>query len=342
MATRVQPAVLKEKLSEQELCPPDLLKGQEEAFARDIERMKARRSEFVAVSCPACGAKESTYRLEKFTFTFVTCNGCKTIYMNPRPSPAVMQAYYSNSENYQYWAKHIFPASEASRREKLHKPWLERVAGFCDKYGIPRGVLVEVGAGFGTFSEVAKQSDKFKDVIAIEPTPQMAASCRKRGLKVVEKRIEDVQAEVGQADVVVAFELIEHLFHPRDLVQQCRRILRPGGLLVLSCPNGQGFDIALLGAGSMAVDAEHVNLFNPESLSLLVESCGFDVLDISTPGRLDTELAHDAILAGRYEAPDSFLQRVLVDEWDRLGWPFQRFLAENGLSSHMWMAARKR
>jgi hypothetical protein len=39
---------------------------------------------------------------------------------------------------------------------------------------------------------------------------------------------------------------------------------------------------------------------------------------------------------------DPFLRRVLIDEWDRLGWPFQQFLAANGLSSHMWVVARKR
>ena len=37
-----------------------------------------------------------------------------------------------------------------------------------------------------------------------------------------------------------------------------------------------------------------------------------------------------------------FLQRVLIDEWERLGRGFQTFLAENGLTSHMWLAARKR
>ena len=38
---------------------------------------------------------------------------------------------------------------------------------------------------------------------------------------------------------------------------------------------------------------------------------------------------------------DPFLNRVLVEEWERLGLPFQMFLAEQGLSSHMWLAARR-
>jgi hypothetical protein len=68
---------------------------------------------------------------------------------------------------------------------------------------------------------------------------------------------------------------------------------------------------------------------------------GFDVLEATTPGRLDAELVRDAVMRGE-RSLDPFLQRVLVDEWDDLGWPFQQFLAANKLSSHMWIVARKR
>lgn len=331
------------RLSEKELCPDDLLAGQEAAFQRDIARLHARSGEFVAVPCTACGESDGTAAFEKFGFRFKVCCRCRTIYMSPRPSEALMAEYYAHSENYAYWAKHIFPASEASRREKIHKPWLERVVGYCRRFGVPQGTLVEVGPGFGTFASVAIESGQFRRVLAIEPTPEMAAACRERGVPVVLRRIEEVTDEVDGADVLVAFELIEHLFEPRRFIAQCARLLRPGGLLVVSCPNGEGFDIAMLGGRALAVDAEHVNLFNPESLSGLLRRSGFEVLEASTPGRLDAEFVREAALKEEIDlACDPFLKRVLLDEWDRLGWPFQQFLAANGLSSHMWIAARRR
>lgn len=334
---------LGERLSEKELCPDDLLAGQEAAFARDIERLQARRTEFVAVACPACGGKRARAAFEKYGFAFRTCEDCGTIYMSPRPSAAVMGDYYANSENYAYWAKYIFPASEASRREKIHKPWLQRVIGFCDRYGIQRGTLLEVGPGFGTFAAVATAAHAFERVLAVEPTPEMAEACRARGVSVIRKRIEDVGTEIGNVDVLVSFEVIEHLFEPGVFVRQCARLLSPGGLLVVSCPNGQGFDIAMLGARALAVDAEHVNLFNRASLSRLLETCGFEVLEATTPGRLDAELVRESALKGEIDlSGDPFLRRVLIEEWERLGWPFQEFLAANGLSSHMWIAARRK
>lgn len=333
---------LGERLSESELCPDDLLADQEAAFARDVARLLDRRAEFVEVACPACGGGDQLPGFSKMGFAWSRCGGCRTIYMTPRPSPEVMGAYYADSENYRIWAELIFPASEETRRRKIHEPWLERVVGLCERHAVATGRLVEIGPGFGTFSSVATGSGAFDEVIAVEPTPELAEACRHRGVKVLEKRVEEVGDDLDGADVVVSFETIEHLFEPADLVRQCARMLGPGGLLVLSAPNGEGFDIATLGAGSIAVDPEHVNLFNPDSLTVLLERFGFEVVEVGTPGRLDAELVREAALDGRIDLADQpFLRRVLVDEWDTLGWPFQQFLADGGLSSHMWLAARR-
>ena len=331
-----------EQLSEKELCPEDLLAGQEAAFARDIERLKAKRMEFIAVGCPACSSHDFRPTFEKFTFSYVTCVECETLFMNPRPSPAIMASYYDNSENYQYWAKHIFPTSEAARREKIHRPWLERVIEYTERYRISRGVLLEIGPGFGTFAQLARESDAFGRVIAVERTPEMVEACRARGVEVIAKSIEEVKDQLTDVDVACAFEVIEHLFEPRTFLRAIARLIRPGGLLVLSCPNGKGFDILMLQSQSLAIDPEHVNLFNPKSLGRLVNSCGFEVVEVTTPGRLDAEFVRTAILEGRYDVSNNpFLKRVLVDEWDQFGWPFQQFLAEQGLSSHMWLVVRK-
>jgi len=334
---------LGERLSERELCPNQLLKGQEEAFQRDIERLQTRLAEFVKVACPACSQGRYSKAFDKHGFTYVTCDHCATLYMNPRPNPEIMAAYYSDSENYQYWAQHIFPTSEEARRRKIHAPRLERVIDYCSQFSVSKEVLIEVGAGYGTFCSVARDSGMFSRVIAVEPTPELARVCRERALCVIEKRIEDITTdEVAPADVVVSFEVLEHLFEPRRFLGQCTRIVKPGGLLIVSCPNGKGFDIEMLGGLSLAIDPEHVNLFNPDSLALMVEASGFQVLEVSTPGRLDAEFVHEAIQKGVYEVSNPFLKRVLVDEWERLGWPFQQFLAQNGLSSHMWLAALRR
>jgi SAM-dependent methyltransferase len=327
---------------ETEIRPDHLRAGQVERFAADIARLLARRAEFVRVGCPACGSQRSTPTMTKYELTYESCGECGTMFVNPRPAPHVLEWYYANSENYTYWNRYIFPASETARREKIFKPRVARLGEICARHGVARRALLEVGAGFGTFCEEVIRAGLFDRVLAVEPTPDLATTCRKRGLEVIEAPIEHVTLPEGSVDVVATFEVIEHLFSPRDFVVGCARVLASGGLLVVTCPNVMGFDVAVLGNVSDTIDVEHLNYFHPASLGRLLESCGLEVLETSTPGQLDAELVRKKIQAGEFELRGQpFLQRVLVDEWERLGPPFQAFLAEHGLSSHMWVVARR-
>lgn len=327
-------------LSESELCPPSFIEEYEVAFERDLARL--REAPRVAVRCPGCCAARVGEQLTKRGFRFGRCTECGTLYMSPRPVPEAMRAFYADSESYRFWAEHIFPASEEARREKIHRPWLERVREICYEHEVERGTLVEVGPGFGTFSALAQESGWFDQVVAVEPTPELAAACESRGVRVVPLAIEEVTDELPEADVVVAFEVLEHLYEPRAFLAGCARRLRPGGLLVLTTPNGLGFDVVTLGAASGAVEPGHVALLNPGALELALAAAGLEPIEVSTPGRLDAEFVRQAHLDGTSSlGNEPFLRRVLVDEWERLGGPFQQFLASNGLSSHMWCVARR-
>ena len=64
------------------------------------------------------------------------------------------------------------------------------------------------------------------------------------------------------------------------------------------------------------------------------------MLTVHTPGRLDAEFVGEAALNGEVRLePD--LNCVLAEEWERLGLPFQMFLAEQGLSFQLRLAARR-
>lgn len=330
-------------LSEKEIRPPELMADQRIAALTDVGRMLSRCSEFVSVACPACGTRESAPRFEKNGIRYVDCAKCATFYVNPRPSPAVLDWFYRDSPNYAYWNKVVFPASEAARRQKIFVPRVDQVLELCRKYSVPTRALLEVGAGFGTFCHEVKSRNVFGRVVAVEPTPDLAETVRKRGIEVIEKPIEHIKLGPDELfDVVASFEVIEHLFAPRDFIGHVRNQLQPGGLLIVTCPNGQGFDVETLGVLSNTVDHEHINYFSPSSLGSLLASCGLEVLESFTPGKLDADLVRNKILSNEFDVSGQpFLKKVLVDEWDRLGQPFQQFLVNQGLSSNMWIVARK-
>jgi len=329
--------------SPSDISPVELDPGQAERFAADIKMLLGYKSRFVSVPCPACGSGVSRKAFEKYGLNYVVCSECETMYVNPRPGQKILDAYYLQSENYCYWNKYIFPATENVRRNKIFRPRVERLIDICKRYGVRRDILVEIGSGFGTFCEEVKRTGFFGRVIGVEPTPDLARTCRQKGIEVLEKPVEQVFFDDNTVGVIAAFEVIEHLFCPRDFLKKCYSMLAHDGALILTCPNVKGFDIAVLQAVSDAVDVEHLNYFHPDSLSGLLAECGFEVVEISTPGRLDAERVRNAVLKNEFDlAPHRFLKQILIDKWDNVGMDFQRFLADNKLSSHMWIAARKR
>lgn len=329
------------RLRETDIRPDELMAEQARRYAADVAWLVERRDRFVHVPCPACGATDSEPAWRKYDLDYGRCTSCATVYMDPRPEPALLAEYYRRSTNYEYWNEVVFPASEDARRERIFRPRAERAVELARRHGAGTGTIVDVGAGYGTFCEEVRSLGAFDRVIALEPEPNLAGTCREKGLEVVESPVEDAELD-GQVDVVTNFEVIEHLFSPRDFVERCAGIVRPGGLLMLTCPNVLGFDVQVLAERSATVDAEHLNYFHPRSLGSLFEEMGFQVVESQTPGRLDAELVRKKVLDGELSLDDQpFLRQVLVDDWERVGAPFQDFLSEQGLSSNMWLVGRR-
>jgi SAM-dependent methyltransferase len=82
--------------------------------------------------------------------------------------------------------------------------------------------------------------------------------------------------EQGAFDVAVMFDVIEHLFDPRAVLEATRRALRPGGLLVVSTPNYDALSRHVLGESwAVLSPLEHLYYFNETTLMRMLGSTGF-------------------------------------------------------------------
>ena len=221
------------------------------------------------MDCPACFSNEKSFYFDKLSFNYDICMKCNTVFVNPRPNLEILHEFYSKSKNYEYWNKYIFPASDDARRENIFKPRAEKLISYAEKILNNFETILEIGAGFGTMSTELVNSGKFKRVIASELTPDLAATCREKGLETIELPVENIQLDT-QVDVIASFEVIEHLFSVKLFLESCHKLLNKKGLLVLSCPNFEGFDFQILGKIYGNIDHEHLNYFNPDSLKHLI------------------------------------------------------------------------
>ena len=309
----------------------------------DHERMGSKRDQFVEVACPACGRDEKEYLYERRGYTFVACRSCETMFVSPRPHQELVYDRYLTSLAEKFWNENVYPQSEKARVEHIIMPRVKRILDLCDRYGVPFGCFMDIGAGCGTFCDQIRLTGKFDRVIAIEPGPSPARSCRERGLPVIEDFFENAEGYSGHIHVATSIECIEHVFDPEKYVRKVYEILSPGGIFIITTPNIKGFDIMVLqDTSDSTVAPDHINFFHPKSIRLLLHHCGFEVLEVTTPGKLDAELVRKKALQGAVSLEDQpFLKHILIHEWETYRESFQTWLADNGLSSHMWVAARK-
>lgn len=143
------------------------------------------------INCPACG-DVGAFAIKKSGFIYDQCKSCKTLYVNPRPSAEAFSRYYQESASSQYWAETFYKKTAEARREKLWKPKAKEIKRIMSEFSVsPDAAVVDIGGGYGIFAEEIRDLCE-RNPIIIEPGPQLAEVCRKKGFHVIEKFLEDV------------------------------------------------------------------------------------------------------------------------------------------------------
>ena len=97
------------------------------------------------------------------------------------------------------------------------------------------GSLLEYGCGRGNFLE--QVSPYFSRALGVDFNEQALAECREKGLDVSSP---DPSALDETYDVIVSFQVLEHLPNPGEVVADLAGRLGPGGCLVVAVPNEDG------------------------------------------------------------------------------------------------------
>ena len=136
-------------------------------------------------------------------------------------------------------------------------------------------------------------------------------------------------------------ESLDRVDDPRGLLKGASRRLAGGGLLFVTALVASGFDLQVLGLKSRYLyPPDRTNCFSLKGLQRLIESEGFRMLEVSTPGVLDVEIVQAHIQADPSVSLSRFERQIAESDAETRA-EFQSFLQRRALSSFARVVARK-
>lgn len=251
--------------------------------------MQSKPLKLTHVSCCVCDADDAQpvgvgedyeYRTSADTFLAVCCTVCGLVYLNPRPDTSEFETIYPPTY-------HAFDFSEKdfgvvykirSRLEaKRLLSWGEDLPGDAK--------ILDVGCGDGFHLKLLQEyGEEGWTLEGVDLDTRAAEMAEKAGLTVHVGTIENLNLPENNYDLAIMIQTIEHVEEPDEILRAVKRILKPGGKLVIVTDNTDSIDFKLFKTSYWGGYhfPRHWNLFNQKSLSKLAEKVGFEIASLET------------------------------------------------------------
>jgi SAM-dependent methyltransferase len=274
-----------------------------------------------AEPCPVCGQLGASKWLrgpDRFhgreeMYKLVRCSACSLVWLSDPPKPDEMHLHYTDA-----YHKLI---SEAGENSPVR--WKHRKAALAPHK--QSGALLDLGCSSGSFLEFMR--DGSWNLYGVEMSADGAMAAQQRsGAQVFVGNIVDAPFPPESFDVITCFDVLEHLYEPRQVLARAGKWLKPGGIFYVLVPNVDSAEARAFGSYWHGLELpRHLFHYSPASLKFLAESVGLQEVSLETR---------------RNPAVGTSLRYVWDDIFGAVG-VHRRPVAYLGEASLPWRVARK-
>jgi len=249
--------------------------------------------------CSICGRKnfEFLFRIRDKNlnipgdFFLQECKNCGVLFLNPQPSTEELKKYYSSDKYYSF--KEIDMDSKKTRlRIFLYNLYFnERNKNFFNKIlflpikFMVRGTnikkdfkLLDIGCGSGQFLYDMRKSGMEK-VYGIEIGDFDKINSKRFNLNIKKTTLEKEKYPKDFFDIITINHVLEHLYNPKETLNEIKRILKERGLLILSVPNYRSLIYKIFRKNWYGLDPpRHLFNYSDKLLIDLLEINGFKII----------------------------------------------------------------
>ena len=177
-----------------------------------------------ARACVVCDRTDRVTDLTLDEWTIERCPSCGLRVLTPEPAGEQLVEVFEDGSIY---AGALDLEAELLSRAGATLALLER--------SVAPGRLLDVGCGPGFLLRAG--AARGWTPTGIDPSPFSVERARAAGFEAHQGMVEDLGLPAASYDAVALMQVIEHVTDPRALLAECRRLLRPGGALVVATPN---------------------------------------------------------------------------------------------------------
>jgi SAM-dependent methyltransferase len=230
--------------------------------------------------CCACGfITEHDFRFRVNGCSIFACRSCGTGGTDTRgfdPALYYTKDYFSGG--------HADGYSDYLGSEQVLRREFARSVDFIRRYR-RGGRLLEIGCAYGFFLMEARGHF---DVIGLELAKDAADHARGAGLNVLQGQAdEETLGKVGNADIIVMLDVIEHLSDPRQTLALCFRYINPGGIVVITTGDfGSLLARCARKNWRLMTPPQHLWFFTREGMRRLSAGAGFSMLHFGHPWKI--------------------------------------------------------
>ncbi len=217
-----------------------------------------------------CKGTARSHLCTKNGFDLYRCSTCGLVRVDPLPEQAEIDRYYKEAYN-QYRFSFNQPLADPARRKSHNLAVLER---FCTPSS-----LLDVGSAYGHFMQNAKSNGW--NVQGVEPLNEARILTQSRFRLPVFPSLHDAPGNTYAAATL--WHVIEHVPQPGEFLREVGAKLRKDGILALATPNIESLSAKATGTSwGWLSPPDHIILYSPATLRLLLEQNGFEVLHMET------------------------------------------------------------
>jgi len=210
-------------------------------------------------------------------FSVVKCKQCGLIAIHPKLSQEKVSSYYPSD----YISYPIAAEDERTWLKKLdRKRGINRRCKIIIDRTTESGRILDVGCATGNFLNGMQQYGW--ECFGIEPSKFAAEYAKKRfNLNVINGYLSENLFPNSFFDVVTLWDVFEHLPEPKDDLNLFRKILKPGGLLLITTPNADAWGRRLFGKYWVGWDVpRHFHIFSPTTIQDMLNKSFFETQEI--------------------------------------------------------------